>query len=92
MKNNINKFLPIGSIVKVKDQELVIVGYRISHPEFEKRYDYMGYPYPYGFIDTNTNIIFDFEEIESIVFEGFKDEQYKEMLYNIEKNIQKEDK
>ena len=92
MKNS-DKYLPIGSIVKIGDLECVIVGYRISHPNVEKKYDYMGYSYPYGFVSSNENIVFDAKDIKKIIFEGYKDVEYQDMLSNIEKNneMQKEE-
>jgi len=91
MKNNIEQYLPIGSIVKVKDNNFVIVGYRVSLPKITKKYDYMGYPYPYGFLSNEENFVFDTSEIKAIIFEGYKDEQYHEMIKNINNNTQKEE-
>ena len=53
-----NKYLPIGTVIRIDGQErpIIIVGYM---PECEgEAYDYEGYPYPEGFVDSEKSICF----------------------------------
>ena len=70
MKNN--KYLPIGTIVRLEGQErpIIIVGY---FPECEgEAYDYEGYPYPEGFVDSEKSICFESGLVEQIIYWGYE--------------------
>lgn len=82
--NEINeKFLPIGTIVKLKksDALFMIAGYSASlKKDKNKKYDYMSYIYPIGFNSKEDNYVFNYGDIEKIVFNGYKDKSYNNML------------
>lgn len=77
------KFIPIGTVVKLKKSEslFIIIGYGAS---FEKnkdvKYDYISYLYPVGFTKKSDNYLFNYEDIEKIVFKGYADKIYTNFL------------
>lgn len=77
------KFLPIGTVVKLKKSEalFMIVGYNASFEKNkEKKYDYIGYIYPIGFNSKKDNYLFNYGDIEKLVFKGYIDKSYNNML------------
>jgi hypothetical protein len=80
------KFLPIGSIVKLEQQDrpIIIVGFL---PECEgEAYDYLGYPYPEGFIGDDKSICFTAGLVDQILYWGY---ETQEGTYYIEELISK---
>lgn len=67
------KLLPIGSVVLLKGAEKrsTIIGYNTVVKEDKKEYDYIGIPYPEGYIDDETMFAFQQEDIEKIGFVGY---------------------
>ena len=71
------KYLPIGTIVKLKnvDKLTIIAGY---FPRGEAKnghvWDYSAFPYPEGMIDNDKIVQFDNEAIEKVVVMGYQDE------------------
>ncbi|MBJ8325503.1 DUF4176 domain-containing protein [Streptococcus pacificus] len=77
------ELLPLGTIVYLQDSltKVMIIG---RGPEFnlddqEVYSDYVGVVYPEG-INPDDSIFFNQENIEKVVFEGFKDEEEVEYL------------
>lgn len=71
------KYLPIGTIVKLKDIEkfAMISGYfPSSSSNAGYVWDYAAFPYPEGMIDNDKVIQFDNESIEKIIVMGYQDE------------------
>ena len=66
--------LPIGSVVLLKDatKKLVIIGILQVNPSESKTYDYLGVPYPEGYIGSNNNFLFNHSDINDIIFNGYK--------------------
>ena len=74
----IEKFLPIGSVVMLKDatKELMIIGYCMKSEENgDKIYDYLGCVYPIGYISPEVNFLFDHESIDNVLYKGFEKEK-----------------
>ena len=72
------KYLPIGSVVKLKDVdlELMIIGY-LKKPE-EKIYDYSACIYPLGIVTSVLDtVVFNHEQIEKIYHVGYKSEKFE---------------
>ena len=70
-----NDYLPLGSIVNIKDSDdkIMIIGYHAKKDENDTRiYDYKGCIYPKGIIDMNKTLFFNDSEIINILFEGYK--------------------
>lgn len=89
MKN----LLPIGSVVILKDatKKLVIIGILQVNPSENKIYDYLGVPYPEGYVGSDNNFLFNHSDINDIIFLDMKTLSVKLLLkpwisYTIKKN------
>ena len=73
-----NELLPIGSVVYTgnNSKQLFIVGYGFRNKE-GKMFDYIGFPYPEGFLSKKINFLFDRENIREVSFKGFSDEKFR---------------
>ena len=83
MKNN--KFLSIGSIVKLKkiDFDIMIIGFCVKAKDEEKIYDYLGCMYPVGLISKDEYLFFNHDDIDRVIYLGYTnelDKEYKSML------------
>lgn len=69
------KILPVGSIVKVKDSEklFMIASFMITTSNSEK-YDYLAVRYPYGFIDEKCFYSFNQSNIDKVIYMGYESE------------------
>lgn len=75
-----DKFLPIGSVVKLKNSEdkIMIVGYSaVEYHDGMEIYDYMGCSYPMGLLLNNKMCSFNHDDILECIFTGYKDEEYQ---------------
>ena len=70
-----NKYLPIGTVVLLKEAEkkLMIIGYGCNNEN--KMYDYAGCLYPEGIFNLENLFAFDHEQISHIFHTGFIDEE-----------------
>lgn len=81
MVQNYEKFLPIGSVVLLKNgkKRLMITGFCVSPEEDkEKVYDYSGCLYPEGIITTDQTGLFNHDQIEKIFAIGYSDNEEKD--------------
>jgi len=81
------KYLPIGSVVLLKGgtHEIMINGYfQVEKGQENKIYDYRGCPYPEGITEEKGIPLFNNDQIEKVVFTGYKDEQVDKFLEHIE--------
>ena len=81
MKEEYKKYLPIGSVVILKNgkKRLMITGYaQIDIVKKDKVYDYMGCLFPEGVISTENNMLFNHTDIQQIFCIGYQDEEQKE--------------
>ena len=67
-----NKYLPVGSVVEVKNSRLVIFGYIAQNEKDKKYYDYICGVFPFGVI-SKEYIFINKEDIEKVIFIGFQD-------------------
>lgn len=77
------KFLPIGTVVKLKDIEkyAMIAGYFPSGAAKEGYvWDYSAFPFPEGMIDNDKVLQFDNDAIEKIIVMGYQDEKQMEFI------------
>lgn len=73
------KYLPIGSVVKFKDNMVMIVGYKIAKYTDEiKVFDYEGIAYPTGTLSEN-KYYFNHEDIEELLSTGFVTPEYTQL-------------
>ena len=84
------KFLPIGSVVLLKDstKRVMIVGVKQKQVDSEKIWDYSACLFPEGIVDPDRLYLFDAEQIDKLFFIGLQDGesmQFLEMLNSMDK-------
>lgn len=85
------KFLNLGSIVHLKDDEknikLMIISYLPEVSENDKKgyYDYAACLYPFGLIEDKA-FFFNEEDIDEVLEEGYSDEDGKEFIQSLNDN------
>lgn len=92
-----NKYLPIGSVVKLKNSDnlIMITGY--YSVEYESGiiiYEYSGCSYPEGLMVKHKCISFNHEDIENVVFKGYVNDDYLKVnsdLISIDEDIENTD-
>ena len=86
------KFLPIGSVVKVKenDKQLMITGYLPVREKDGKKevYDYLGCVYPLGVVKTDINAVFNRADIEKILYIGHVDDDCKKLIETLQEGVE----
>ena len=77
-----NSFLPVGSVVLLKDAKrpVVIIGFSVIEKGERKVWDYLGCAYPVGVVGTDKNLLFQRNQIEKIISKGYEDEECKKFL------------
>lgn len=78
MKN----YLPIGSVVRLRNgiKTIMIYGRRQVRTEDKQEFDYIACLYPEGNLNANYMYLFNHEDIEEVVFEGYKSEEDQEFV------------
>lgn len=68
-----NKFLPAGSVVSLDgaEKKLLIIGSAVERENDKNVYDYIGVPYPEGYVDSETMFLFMAKDIKEVHFIGF---------------------
>ena len=86
-----NKFLPLGSIVLLKDatRYVVVIGYAVSEENSNEIWDYLGCAYPIGVISPNKNLLFNKDQIEKVIFNGYTDDEGTKFLDTLEESVDK---
>ena len=87
---NREKYLPIGSVVLLKNAEkrIMITGFAATGKESgDKVFDYIGCLYPEGVISSEANLLFDHDNIDKIFYIGYVDNEWKELEPNIKKAV-----
>ena len=72
------ELLPIGTVVKLKENErlMMICGFCPTGPAKPGYvYDYSGFPYPEGYMDTLKIYQFDNDQIEKVFALGYQDRE-----------------
>lgn len=77
-----SEFLPIGSIILLKNtsKNLMIYGRKMLHEESGEIFDYIGCPYPEGYLADEFSYLFNKEDIAQIVSPGYADEEEKNFV------------
>ena len=70
----LNKLLPLGSVVKLKDDnhKYMIIGFMVQTKE--QAYDYLCCIYPLGVIESDKGLFFNHDQIDMILSVGFLDD------------------
>lgn len=78
----IEKLLPAGSVVLLKNaaKKLVIIGILQVNPDENRIYDYLGVPYPEGYIGGENNFLFNHEDINDIIFRGYENPERESLV------------
>ncbi|MFS0635122.1 DUF4176 domain-containing protein [Mesobacillus foraminis] len=73
--------LPIGTVVSLNNlnQPMMIYGRMQTQNGAESIWDYVGCPYPLGFISKEYNVFFDHKQIEAVLFKGYESPQEQEL-------------
>ena len=73
MKN----YLPLGSVVLLKGatKKVIICGRIQAQKDSEDVFDYSGFLYPEGMLDSAQTFLFNNEDIEDVYFIGMQDEE-----------------
>lgn len=84
--------LPLGSIVVLKNgfKKLMIIGRKVLQGKEEKLFDYLGCLYPEGDIGEQYKFVFNNEDIDRVIFEGyvdFEEEMFRDTINDIEGKI-----
>jgi hypothetical protein len=84
----IKELLPIGTIVLLNEgtKRMMIFGVKQTHIVGTSiEYDYIGVVYPEGFMGDKNQYLFNHEDIGTIIFIGFEDDERKEFIENLSK-------
>lgn len=93
--NKTKELLPLGSVVYLEEgtQKLVIIGrgaiFEDPDSGEEVFADYMGVLYPVG-LQSNSTLFFQHENIDEVVFEGYKDDEegrFLKVYHDWEENL-----
>lgn len=89
---NYQKFLPIGSVVLLKEgkKRIMITGFCcIGNADKNKTYDYSGCLYPEGFLSSDKTLLFDHDQIEKVYYIGYSDDEEKKFQEKLKKILEK---
>ena len=79
--------LPIGSVVLLQGaiKKLMIMGIKQKKAdEPEQEYDYIGVPYPEGFLRPDMTYLFNQEDINDVVFHGYENPEWQHLMELVE--------
>ena len=70
-------YLPIGSVVLLRGgkKKIMIYGRKQRTLDTGEEWDYLACPYPEGFLDQKHVYVFNHEQIETVCFLGFHDNE-----------------
>ena len=73
----IKDLLPVGSVVKLRGEEkrVLIFGILQKPVNSDQTYDYVGVPYPEGYLGDEYQYVFNNSDIAEVVFTGFESEE-----------------
>ena len=82
-----SQFLPIGSVVRLKDStaDVMIAGYLpIGSSNSKYVWDYSGFKYPMGYVDNDEIYCFNQDQIEEIQALGYQDKEQFAFFENLD--------
>ncbi|ATI53730.1 MULTISPECIES: DUF4176 domain-containing protein [Bacillus cereus group] len=86
-----SQLFPIGSIVILKagTKKLMIFGRKQQVATDEvRKFDYMGCPYPEGYINPDFTYLFNHDDIQEVVSTGYEDQEERNFQENVLSKIQ----
>ena len=75
--------LPVGSVVLLKGgtRKTIIMGYlQFDENDKSKIYDYMGVPFPEGYMGMGSAFLFNHDAVEKVFFKGYEDENVSKLM------------
>lgn len=74
-----DKYLPIGSVVLLKNgrKKIMIYGRKQMHVETGEEWDYLACLYPEGNINEEFMYLFNHDQIDKVYYLGYEDEEEK---------------
>ena len=87
----IDNLLPVGSVITLTEatKKIMIIGTGVKREEDDTLYDYVGVPFPEGYIDSEILLLFMHDDIERVDFLGYINSEvqfYRNQLKKFEKN------
>lgn len=89
---NKEKFLPIGSVVLLKNakKRIMVTGFAAKGKETgDKVFDYIGCLFPEGVISSDKNLLFNHDQIDKLYYIGYSDNDEKEFKQKLKEYIEK---
>lgn len=88
---NVKDLMPIGSVVRLKEAEkkLMIIGIKQLNEEKGTVKDYIGVMYPEGYLNKEVFFTFDQEDVEEIIFEGYRSEEQQNFFAQVSEVLDK---
>lgn len=86
MLENVKNYLPIGTVVKLRNGQKKLMIYGIAQSDMDNpdvEYDYIGVPYPEGNMGPDYQYLFRHEDVEEIFFRGFEDVERQEFIFKL---------
>ena len=82
--------LPIGSVVLLGEsaKRLMVIGYLQQETETGKVWDYVGIPFPEGYMGSERTYLFNHEQITRLFSIGYQDEEQFSFSSHLEKAVQ----
>lgn len=76
------ELLPIGSVVLLKNatKKLMVTGVYQFKADENKLYDYIGVPYPEGFLSNSETYLFSNDDINDVIFEGYNNPERENFM------------
>lgn len=90
MNNNIKKYLPLGTVVLLKNatKRVMITGFAGVSPEHKgQMFDYSGCVYPEGFSSYKEIFAFNHSQIAEIISLGYVDQEQIEFEKKLEEKV-----
>ena len=83
--------LPIGSVVALEGatRKLMIIGLLVQDEQTKTMYDYIGEPFPEGYIDAETMFLFQHEDIDSVHFLGYINAEVQSYQASVREELEK---
>ena len=77
-----DKYLPIGSVVLLKNgrKKIMIYGRKQMHVETGEEWDYLACLYPEGNINEEFIYLFNHDQIDKVYYLGYEDEEEKRFI------------
>jgi len=78
----VDKYLPIGSVVLLKNgrKKIMIYGRKQMHVETGEEWDYLACLYPEGNINEEFMYLFNHDQIDKVYYLGYEDEEEKRFV------------